>query len=57
MITPLIYKQNIMVKFLKPPPVPLGPLIIREVRPPQPPPPPPLVSRNLIFLSLNSILK
>jgi hypothetical protein len=44
MITPIIYKQNIMVKFLKPPPIPLGPLIIREVRPPQPPPPPPLVS-------------
>jgi len=49
MIEPLIYKQNVMVKFLKPPPIPLGPLIIREVRPPQPPPPPPLVSRNLIF--------
>ena len=41
MITPIVYKQNVMIKFLKPPPVPLGPLIIREVRPPQPPPPPP----------------
>ena len=49
MITPIVYKQNIMVKFLKPPPIPLGPLIIREVRPPQPPPPPPLVNRTLIF--------
>jgi hypothetical protein len=48
MIKPLIYKQNVTIKFLKPPPVPLGPLIIREVRPPQPPPPPPLVNRNLI---------
>jgi len=50
MITPIVYKQNIMIKFLKPPSVPLGPLIIREVRPPQPPPPPPLVSRKLIFV-------
>jgi hypothetical protein len=49
MITPIVYKQNIMIKFLKPPPVPLGPLIIREVRPPQPPPPPPLVSRKFHF--------
>ena len=49
MITPIVYKQNVMIKFLKPPPVPLGPLIIREVRPPQPPPPPPLVSHELIF--------
>lgn len=44
MITPIVYTQNISVKFLKPPSVPLGPLIIREVRPPQPPPPPPLVN-------------
>ncbi|CAF4612293.1 unnamed protein product, partial [Rotaria magnacalcarata] len=42
MIAPLVYKQNITIKFLKPPPVPLGPLVIREVRAPQPPPPPPL---------------
>jgi hypothetical protein len=41
---PLIYNQNIQVRFLQPPPVPQGTLIIREVRPPQPPPPPPLVS-------------
>jgi hypothetical protein len=40
---PVIYTQNIMLRFLQPPPVPQGPLIIREVRPPQPPPPPPLV--------------
>lgn len=44
MIKPLVYKQNVMIKFLKPPPIPLGPLIIKEVRPPQPPPPAPLVS-------------
>lgn len=43
-VAPLVYKQNIMIKFLKPPTVPQGPLIIREIRPPQPPPPPPLVS-------------
>ncbi|CAF3320304.1 unnamed protein product [Rotaria socialis] len=46
MIAPLVYKQNITIKFLKPPPVPLGPLIIREVRAPQPPPPPPLIIRQ-----------
>ncbi|CAF1237873.1 unnamed protein product [Didymodactylos carnosus] len=41
------YKQNILVKFLQPPPVPPpGPLIIKEVRPPQPPPPPPLRIRQ-----------
>ncbi|CAF1191183.1 unnamed protein product [Rotaria sordida] len=41
------YKQNILVRFLQPPPVPPpGPLIIKEVRPPQPPPPPPLVVRQ-----------
>jgi hypothetical protein len=50
MIAPIVYKQNIMVKFLKPPSVPQGPLIIREVRPPQAPPPPPLVSRKSGFL-------
>jgi hypothetical protein len=57
MIAPLIYKQNVTVKFLKPPPIPLGPLIIREVRPPQPPPPPPLVSRNLIFFIIKFYFK
>ena len=57
MIIPITYKQNIMIKFLKPPPVPLGPLIIREVRPPQPPPPPPLVSQNLILLLNKSCFK
>ncbi|CAF1400637.1 unnamed protein product, partial [Didymodactylos carnosus] len=41
------YKQNILVRFLQPPPVPPpGPLIIREVRPPQPPAPPPLRIRQ-----------
>lgn len=43
MIAPIIYKQNITIKFLKPPSIPQAPLIIREIRPPQPPPPPPLV--------------
>jgi len=57
MITPLIYKQNIMIKFLKPPSVPLGPLIIREVRPPQPPPPPPLVSPKLISFFIKLYFK
>jgi hypothetical protein len=47
MASPLIYNQNIMVRFLQPPPIDQGPLIIREVRPPQPPPPPPLVSSDL----------
>jgi hypothetical protein len=41
------YKQNIMVRFLQPPAIPPpGPLIIKEVRPPQPPAPPPLVVRQ-----------
>jgi hypothetical protein len=48
--TPIVYNQNIMVRFLQPPPVPQEPLIIREVRPPQPPPPPPLVSSILLFI-------
>ena len=52
MIAPLLYTQKVMVKFLKPPSIPLGPLIIREVRPPQPPPPPPLVNSNLRSLSI-----
>ena len=44
---PVLYKQNVMIRFLEPPAVPVGPLIIREVRPPQPPPPPPLVRPSL----------
>jgi hypothetical protein len=41
------YTQNIKVRFLQPPPVPPpGPLIIKEVRPPQPPVPPPLRIRQ-----------
>jgi len=41
------YTQNIRVRFLQPPPVPPhGPLIIREVRPPQPPAPAPLRIRQ-----------
>ena len=55
MSSPLKYTQNITIKFLKPPPVPQGPLIIREVRPPQPPPPPPLVSFKF-YLSSNRSL-
>ena len=43
---PMVYTQNIMIRFLQPPPVEQGPLIIREVRPPQPPPPPPLVRND-----------
>lgn len=53
MIAPLVYKQNITIKFLQPPPIEQGPLIIREVREPQPPPPPPLVC----FLSYHIIEK
>ena len=48
MIKPLIYRQNISIKFLKPPPFRQEPLIIREVRPPQPPPPPPLVISPIV---------
>ncbi|CAF2867283.1 unnamed protein product [Rotaria sp. Silwood2] len=41
------YTQNIKIRFLQPPAIPApGPLIIKEVRPPQPPPPPPLVVRQ-----------
>lgn len=45
---PLVYNQNILLRFLKPPPVAQEPLIVREIRPPQPPPLPPLVSLDLI---------
>ncbi|CAF1117820.1 unnamed protein product, partial [Didymodactylos carnosus] len=41
------YKQNILIRFLQPPPIPApGPLIIKEVRNPQPPPLPPLVIKQ-----------
>ncbi|CAF3443733.1 unnamed protein product [Rotaria socialis] len=41
------YKQNIIVRFLQPPPIPnAGPLIIKEVRPPQTSPLPPLVIKQ-----------
>ncbi|CAF4199163.1 unnamed protein product [Rotaria sp. Silwood2] len=41
------YTQNIRLRFLQPPPIPPpGPLIIKEVRPPQPPLPPPLRIRQ-----------
>ncbi|CAF2712568.1 unnamed protein product [Rotaria sp. Silwood2] len=41
------YKQNIIVRFLQPPPIPnAGPLIIKEVRAPQPSPLPPLVIKQ-----------
>ncbi|CAF0762409.1 unnamed protein product [Rotaria sp. Silwood1] len=44
---PVTYRQNVVVRFLQPPPAPApGPLIIKEVRPPQPPAPPPLVVRQ-----------
>ncbi|CAF0931354.1 unnamed protein product [Adineta ricciae] len=41
------YKQNIIVRFLQPPPIPsAGPLIIKEVRAPQSSPLPPLVIKQ-----------
>ncbi|CAF1059020.1 unnamed protein product, partial [Adineta ricciae] len=41
------YKQNIIVRFLQPPPIPnAGPLIIKEVSGPQQPPLPPLVIKQ-----------
>ncbi|UJR33375.1 hypothetical protein I4U23_020823 [Adineta vaga] len=41
------YKQNIIVRFLQPPPIPnAGPLIIKEVHAPQPSPLPPLVIKQ-----------
>ncbi|CAF0896795.1 unnamed protein product [Adineta steineri] len=41
------YKQNIIVRFLQPPPIPnAGPLIIKEVHAPQPSPLPPLVIKH-----------
>ncbi|CAF1310347.1 unnamed protein product [Rotaria sordida] len=41
------YTQNIRIRFLQPPPLPPpGPIIIKEVRPPQPPVPPPLRVRQ-----------
>jgi hypothetical protein len=57
---PIVYNQNIMIRFLQPPPIIQEPLIIREVRPPQPPLPPPLVSSILClfndkFLFLNRL--
>ncbi|KAL7678224.1 hypothetical protein ACOME3_004452 [Neoechinorhynchus agilis] len=45
--TPQVYRQHVQVRFLKPPQLPApGPLIVREVRPPQPPPAPPLIIRQ-----------
>ncbi|KAI0982010.1 hypothetical protein GJ496_010207 [Pomphorhynchus laevis] len=42
-----VYRQNINVRFLKPPTPPIpGPLIIKEVRPPQPRPAPPLIVKQ-----------
>ncbi|CAF0726527.1 unnamed protein product [Didymodactylos carnosus] len=41
------YKQQIIVRYLRPPtPPPPGPLVIKEVRPPQPAPAPPLIIRT-----------
>ncbi|KAL7674103.1 hypothetical protein ACOME3_000383 [Neoechinorhynchus agilis] len=45
--SPTTYRQNIHIKFLKPPPPPApGPLIVREIRAPQAPPAPPLIIRQ-----------
>ncbi|KAI0982012.1 hypothetical protein GJ496_010209 [Pomphorhynchus laevis] len=42
-----VYRQNINIRFLKPPTPPApGPLIIKEVRPPQPRPAPPIIIRQ-----------
>ncbi|CAF4237669.1 unnamed protein product [Rotaria sp. Silwood2] len=44
---PVTYEQRVFIRYLQSPVVPSpGPLIIKEVRPPQPPPPPPLVIRQ-----------
>lgn len=42
-IKPLTYKQNVQIRFLKAPEIPLGPLIVRQIRAEGPPPPAPLV--------------
>ena len=52
---PVVYNQNIIVRFLQPPPISQGPLIIREVRPPQPPPPPPLVNESVALQTSSSV--
>ncbi|KAL7673294.1 hypothetical protein ACOME3_008160 [Neoechinorhynchus agilis] len=42
-----VHRQNVIIRFLRPPAPPApGPLIIKEVRPPQPKPAPPLVIRQ-----------
>ncbi|KAI0986653.1 hypothetical protein GJ496_011894 [Pomphorhynchus laevis] len=44
---PVLYKQEVAVRYLKPPtPPPPGPLIIKEVRANQPPPAPPVIIRQ-----------
>ncbi|KAI0988112.1 hypothetical protein GJ496_007594 [Pomphorhynchus laevis] len=41
------YRQHISVRYLQPPaPAPPGPIIIKEIRPPQPPPAPPIIVRQ-----------
>ncbi|CAF4037820.1 unnamed protein product, partial [Rotaria magnacalcarata] len=45
-INPVVYNQRVTIRFLQPPPVEQGPLIIREVRPPPPPPQVPLIIRQ-----------
>ena len=47
---PVVYNQNVRIRFLQPPPIEQGPLIIKEIREPQPPPPPPLVDLYLCIL-------
>jgi len=44
---PIVYKQQIAVRYLCPPtPPPPAPLIIREIRPPEPSPLPPIIIRQ-----------
>lgn len=44
---PAVYKQNIIIRYFKPPKLPApGPIIIREIRSPQQPPAPPLIIRQ-----------
>mgnify|MGYP007061210808 FL=1 len=49
-VNPVVYNQNVRIRFLQPPPIEQGPLIIKEIREPQPPPPPPLVDLYLCIL-------
>jgi hypothetical protein len=57
LIKPIVYKQSIAIKFLKPPSIELPPLIVREVRPPQPPPPPPLVRQCSYSIGISMVIR